>query len=196
MTRPRKNPRRERDSNPGSSVLEADALPLGQRGGRCQRHSSSLTGQLAESGRPDFLMHGRYLRYIYFVRRWQTKLLMHGRYLRYIYFVRRWQTKLLAAWKVPQIHLLRQKVADQTSSCMEGTSDTFTSSEGGRPNFLIHGRYLRYIYFVRRCRPNFLLHGRYLRYIYFVRRWQTKLLDTWKVPQIHLLRQKVADQTF
>ena len=77
---------------------------------------------------------------------------------------------------------------------MEGTSDTCTSSEGGRANLLIHGRYLRYIYFVRRWQTNLLIHGRYLRYIYFVRRWQSKLVDTWKVPQIHLLRQKVADQ--
>ena len=34
MTRPRKKSRRKRDSNPGPSALEADALPLGQRGGR------------------------------------------------------------------------------------------------------------------------------------------------------------------
>ena len=33
MTRPRKKSRRKRDLNPGSSALEADALPLGQRGG-------------------------------------------------------------------------------------------------------------------------------------------------------------------
>ena len=33
MTRPRKKSRRKRDSNPGSSALEADALLLGQRGG-------------------------------------------------------------------------------------------------------------------------------------------------------------------
>ena len=33
MTRPRKKSRRKGDSNPGSSALEADALPLGQRGG-------------------------------------------------------------------------------------------------------------------------------------------------------------------
>ena len=33
MTRPRKKSRRKRDSNPGSSALEADALPLGQGGG-------------------------------------------------------------------------------------------------------------------------------------------------------------------
>ena len=37
MTRPRKISRRKRDSNPGSSALEADALPLGQRGGRPPR---------------------------------------------------------------------------------------------------------------------------------------------------------------
>ena len=34
MTRPRKKSRPKRDSNPGPSALEADALPLGQRGGR------------------------------------------------------------------------------------------------------------------------------------------------------------------
>ena len=33
MTRPRKKSRRKRDLNPGPSALEADALPLGQRGG-------------------------------------------------------------------------------------------------------------------------------------------------------------------
>ena len=33
MTWPRKKSQRKWDSNPGSSVLEADALPLGQRGG-------------------------------------------------------------------------------------------------------------------------------------------------------------------
>ena len=33
MTRPRKKSRHKRDSNPGSSALEADALPLGQGGG-------------------------------------------------------------------------------------------------------------------------------------------------------------------
>ena len=36
MTRPRKKSRRKRDSNPGSSALEANALPLGQRGGRAK----------------------------------------------------------------------------------------------------------------------------------------------------------------
>ena len=30
-----------------------------------------------------------------------------------------------------------------------------------------------------------LTHGRYLRYIEFIRKWQTKLVDAWKVPQIH-----------
>ena len=34
MTRPRKKSRRKRDSNPGPSALEADALPFGPRGGR------------------------------------------------------------------------------------------------------------------------------------------------------------------
>ena len=37
------------------------------------RHSSSmtflLTGQLAEGGRPNLLIHGRYLRYVDFVRK-------------------------------------------------------------------------------------------------------------------------------
>ena len=37
MTRPRTKSRRKRDSNPGSSALEADALPLGQRGGPVRR---------------------------------------------------------------------------------------------------------------------------------------------------------------
>ena len=32
MTQPRKKSQRKRDSNPGSSALEVDALPLGQRG--------------------------------------------------------------------------------------------------------------------------------------------------------------------
>ena len=41
MTRPRKNPGRKRDSNPGSSALEADALPLGQRGGAWKRSHRS-----------------------------------------------------------------------------------------------------------------------------------------------------------
>ena len=41
MIRPRKKSRRKRDSNPGSSSLEADALPLGQRGGtELWRHTS------------------------------------------------------------------------------------------------------------------------------------------------------------
>ena len=37
MTRPWKKSQRKRDSNPGSSSLEADALPLGQRGSCCHR---------------------------------------------------------------------------------------------------------------------------------------------------------------
>ena len=36
MTRPRKKSLLKRDSNPGSSALEVDALPLGQRGGSCR----------------------------------------------------------------------------------------------------------------------------------------------------------------
>ena len=40
MTRIRKKSRRKRDSNPGSSSLEADAIPLGQRGGVCVGDSS------------------------------------------------------------------------------------------------------------------------------------------------------------
>ena len=45
MSRPRKNPRRKQDSNPESSALYADALPLGQPGGKrfktCAFHCSS-----------------------------------------------------------------------------------------------------------------------------------------------------------
>ena len=37
MTRPGKKSRRKRDSNPGPSALEADALPLSQRGGPAQK---------------------------------------------------------------------------------------------------------------------------------------------------------------
>ena len=40
MTRPRKKSRRRRDSNPGSSALEADALPLGQRGGHVRERET------------------------------------------------------------------------------------------------------------------------------------------------------------
>ena len=43
MTRPRKKSRRKRDSNPASSALEADALPLGQRGGRMRGNRGSGT---------------------------------------------------------------------------------------------------------------------------------------------------------
>ena len=44
--------------------------------------------------------------------------------------------------------------------------------EGGRPNFFIRGRYLKYISF-------FLIHGRYLRYTSFVRKVLSKVsLDT------------------
>ena len=39
MTRSRKKSRLQRDSNPGSSALEADALPLGQQGGRGSAYS-------------------------------------------------------------------------------------------------------------------------------------------------------------
>ena len=35
MTRPSKKSRRKRDLNPGSSAVEVDTLPLGQRGGPC-----------------------------------------------------------------------------------------------------------------------------------------------------------------
>ena len=45
MTRPRKNPG-ARDSNSGSSALEADALPLGQRGGR--EHESKVRPYIRE----------------------------------------------------------------------------------------------------------------------------------------------------
>ena len=43
MTRPRKKSRCKRDSNPGSSALEADALPLGQRGDVCLSDGSLRT---------------------------------------------------------------------------------------------------------------------------------------------------------
>ena len=91
--------------------------------------------------------------------------LIPGTCLRCIYPFRRWQTKLPDTWQVTQIRILRQKVAR------------------GRPNFLIYGRSLRYVYFVRRLQ----IHGRFLRYVYFVRRLQTKLLDIWTVRQIHIL---------
>ena len=42
MTRPRKNPGASGYSNPGSSALEADASPLGQRGGLCSRQEAML----------------------------------------------------------------------------------------------------------------------------------------------------------
>ena len=45
MTRPRTKSRHRRDSNPGSSALEVDALPLGQRGGLC-RVRSNIPGLL------------------------------------------------------------------------------------------------------------------------------------------------------
>ena len=43
MTRPRRKSRRKRDLNPGSSALEADALPLGQRGGTALETDSQTT---------------------------------------------------------------------------------------------------------------------------------------------------------
>ena len=42
MTHPRKKPWRKRDLNLGSSVLEVDALPLGQRGGERERERDLL----------------------------------------------------------------------------------------------------------------------------------------------------------
>ena len=111
---------------------------------------------------------------------------------------RRWQTTRLDTRKVPQIHWLRQKVADHTSWYTEGTSDTLTSSEGGRPHVLIHGRYLRYIDFFRRWQTT-RLDTRKVPQKHWLcqlsvnqttgRRWQTTRLDVWKVPQIHWLRQ-------
>ena len=48
MTRPRKYPGGKRDSNPGPSALEADALPLGQRGGLLHiERLSRATGRVA-----------------------------------------------------------------------------------------------------------------------------------------------------
>ena len=44
MTRPRKKSGRKRDSNPGSSALEADAIPLGQRGG-ISKHTLKWPGR-------------------------------------------------------------------------------------------------------------------------------------------------------
>ena len=42
MTRARKKSRRKRDSNPGPSALEVDALPLGQRGGHARGNDASV----------------------------------------------------------------------------------------------------------------------------------------------------------
>ena len=41
----KKKSRRKRDSNPGSSALEADALPLGQRGGQEKQERSIDTNK-------------------------------------------------------------------------------------------------------------------------------------------------------
>ena len=41
-----KKSRRKRDSNPGPSALEADALPLGQRGGISRRNQTCVTARL------------------------------------------------------------------------------------------------------------------------------------------------------
>ena len=53
MTRPRKKTRRKRDSNPGPSALEADALSLGQRGGP-QAKNVSLPGRGLETLAEEF----------------------------------------------------------------------------------------------------------------------------------------------
>ena len=87
--------------------------------------------QLAEVGRPNLLIHGRYLRYMKVTSDTWKVPQIHGSYLRYIYFVRRWQTTLLDTWKVPRIH-------GRYLGYMEGTSDT-----GKVPQ--IQGRYLRYM---------------------------------------------------
>ena len=47
MTRPRKKSRRKRDSNPGPPALEADALPLGQRGGDSEEDRTRISEQRA-----------------------------------------------------------------------------------------------------------------------------------------------------
>ena len=53
MTRPRKKSRRKRDSNPGSPALEADALPLGQRGGRERERARDRQTDRQTDGRTD-----------------------------------------------------------------------------------------------------------------------------------------------
>ena len=97
------------------------------------RHSSSLTflltGQLAEGGMPNlliherylrymYLIHGRYLRYMYLIhgRYLRYMYLIHGRYLRYMYLIHgrylryidlihgRYLRYIDLIWKVPQIH--------------------------------------------------------------------------------------------
>ena len=50
--------------------------------------------------------------------------------------------------------------------------------EGGRPNLLIHGMYLRYMEGTSDTWNVPQIHGRYLRYMECTS-------DTWKVPQIH-----------
>ena len=47
-----KKSRRKRDSNPGSSALEADALPLGQRGGRRGVALASVQNSIAPFRKP------------------------------------------------------------------------------------------------------------------------------------------------
>ena len=51
MTRPRKKSLRKRDSNPGSSTLEGDALPLGKRGGERERERERERESDRQTGR-------------------------------------------------------------------------------------------------------------------------------------------------
>ena len=56
MTRPRKKSRRKRDLNPGSSALEVNALPLGERGGPHSQTAYSNTQSFFQSGLPLLLL--------------------------------------------------------------------------------------------------------------------------------------------
>ena len=62
MTRPPKKSRRKRDSNPGSSALEADALPLGQRGGAQDSRGLWRVYPATSEARTQFLVRGIRLR--------------------------------------------------------------------------------------------------------------------------------------
>ena len=125
------------------------------------RHFSSVTllstRQLAEGGRSNFLIHGRYLRYTEGTSDTWKVPQIHGRYLRYM-------EGTSDTWKVPQIH-------GRYLRYMEGTSDTWEVPQ-------IHGRYLRYMEGTSDTWEVPQIHGRYLRYM-------AGTSDTWEVPQIH-----------